>query len=123
MRDKKTVIIGASTNPSRYAYLAAERLHNNQIPFVLIGIKKGLVFGQEIQDIRARPHIEQVHTVTLYLSPANQTDWLEYILSLKPQRIVFNPGTENQQFIAMAEAQNIECLQACTLVMIGAGNY
>lgn len=120
---KKTVIIGATTNPGRYAYLAANMLaqHNHEI--VPLGIKKGTVAGYEIEDIRARPSIENVHTVTLYIGPQRQPEWYEYILSLKPKRIIFNPGTENETFEKLAEEEGVEALEACTLVMLRSNQF
>lgn len=123
MSTKKTVIIGATTNPSRYAYLAAERLSNNGHPIIPVGIKKGEVFGQSILDLNDQPEIADVHTVTLYINPKNQQPWEDYILDLKPKRIIFNPGTENPDFSERAAAVGIETLDACTLVMLSAQNY
>lgn len=120
---KKTVIIGATPNPSRYAFLAAERLKNYGYEFIPIGIKKGEVYGEEILNLRDKPKIEDVDTVTLYLGPQNQPEWYEYILGLNPKRIIFNPGTENYEFEEKARMQGIDVLEACTLVMLGVGNY
>ena len=120
---KKTVIIGASTNPSRFAYLAAERLHEHGVEFVLVGIKKGNVLGQEILDLRAQPKISDVDTITLYINPTNQREWYDYFLKLKPKRVIFNPGTENPELEKLLEEKNIEALEACTLVMLGSGQY
>jgi predicted CoA-binding protein len=120
---KKTVIIGATSNPARYAYAAAKMLSQRSIPFVPVGIKKGQVFGEEIRDLREKPHIEDVHTVTLYLGPHNQGEWYDYILSLKPERIIFNPGTHNPKLITLAQKQNVEVLPACTLVMLSTGQF
>ena len=120
---KKTAIIGASTNPQRYAYIAAQRLTQANQEIVPLGIKKGEVFGNDILDIRDKPEIKDIHTVTMYLGPQNQTDWEEYILSLTPSRIIFNPGTENPKFAKRANDLGIETLNACTLVMLSVGNY
>lgn len=91
--------------------------------FVPLGIKKGEVFGQPIQDIYNRPAIPDVDTVTLYIGPQRQPEWYDYILSLRPKRIVFNPGTENPTLEQMAEEQGIEALEACTLVMLRTNQY
>lgn len=120
---KKTVIIGATPNTSRYAYMAAERLTGAKEDFVPVGIKKGEVFGKEILPLRERPQINNVHTVTLYVGPRNQKEWYDYILSLKPKRIVFNPGTENEELEKLAKNQGIEVVEGCTLVMLGVGTY
>lgn len=120
---KKTVIIGATTNPGRYAYLAARMLDNYHHEFVPVGLKEGEVFGKEILDILEKPPVKDVDTVTLYIGPQRQPEYYQYILGMKPKRIIFNPGTENDEFIKMAEAQGVEALEACTLVMLRTGQY
>ena len=120
---KRTVILGATPNPTRYAYLAAERLTRANEEFIPVGIKKGEVFGKPILDLRKKPEVKDVHTVTLYLNPTNQQEWEEYILSLNPKRIIFNPGTENPSLIRKAQESGIEADLACTLVMLGSGVY
>lgn len=119
----KTAIIGATTNPGRYAYIAAQMLTDHGHEIVPIGIKKGEVFGEEIVDLRQKPHIENIHTITLYIGPQNQPEWYNYLLSLKPKRIIFNPGTENTEFYEKAQKEGIETIEACTLVMLRVGNY
>ena len=121
--NKKTVILGASTNPSRYAYMAAGMLQHNGTEIVPVGIKKGMIFGSEILDLRHKPIIADVDTVTLYIGPRHQPEWYEYILALKPRRVIFNPGTENEDFERMVEASGAEALEACTLVMLRTGQY
>lgn len=120
---KKTVIIGATPNPSRYAYFAAEMLHAYHHAFVPIGVKKGTLFNEPILDLTAKPRVEAVDTVTLYIGPQHQPEWYSYILNLAPKRIIFNPGTENPEFEKMAEAAGIETIEACTLVMLRTGQY
>jgi uncharacterized protein len=120
---KKTVIIGATTNPSRYAYLAASMLREYHHEMVLLGVKKGEVFEASILDIRQRPPVLDVDTITLYIGPQHQPEHYEYILSLKPKRVIFNPGTENPDFEKMIEATGAEVLEACTLVMLRSGQY
>jgi len=123
MKDKKTVIFGASPNQNRYAYMAAQMLHEQDIPFVPVSIKTGEVFGQEILDLNEKPAIDGVDTITMYISAKNQPEWYGYILSLKPKRIVFNPGTQNPELAAMAEENQIDAVSACTLVMLSSGQY
>jgi predicted CoA-binding protein len=120
---KKTVIVGASPNRARYAYLAAEMLLENGHDIVPLGIKKGHVHGKEILDIRNRPAIENVDTITLYIGPMRQPDWYEYLLSLKPSRIIFNPGTENQEFEKRAASEGVDVEEACTLVLLRSGQF
>ncbi len=121
--NKKTVIIGASPNPSRYAYRAAQMLTRYGHPIVPLSIKKGSVAGEEILDLRQKPEIPDVDTVTLYVGPQNQPEWYDYILSLSPRRVIFNPGTENGEFIQQVRQQGIEPVMGCTLVMLQAGTY
>lgn len=123
MSNKKTVVIGASPNPSRFAFVASKMLNDYSHEFVPVGIKKGEIAGQPILDLRNKPEIEDVDTVTLYLGPQNQPEWYDYILSLKPKRIIFNPGTENRELMNMAKDQDIEVDMACTLVMLRSGQY
>lgn len=87
-------------------------------PIVPIGIKRGEVFGEQILDIYQKPKVEDVDTITLYIGPQRQPQWYEYLLSLKPKRIIFNPGTENDEFEKMAEDAGIEVVEGCTLVML-----
>jgi len=121
MSKKKTVVLGASDNPSRYSYLAIQRLRSYDHPVVAIGRKKGMSGQQEI--ITDHPVMNDVDTVTLYLNPNNQKPYYDYILSLHPKRIIFNPGTENDELIEMAKAKGIQPLEACTLVMLSTGQY
>jgi predicted CoA-binding protein len=115
---KKTVIIGATTNPSRYAYLAAEMLQEYNQEFVPVSIKRGHVLGKEILDLRAKPLIENVDTITLYINPQHQKEWYDYFFKLNPKRVIFNPGTENPELEKRLEEKNIQALEACTLVLL-----
>ena len=120
---KKTVVLGASTNPGRYAYLATEMLAEYGYDVVPVGLRSGTVAGKDIIDIRTRPKIAGVDTVTLYIGPAHQDGLLEYILDLKPARVIFNPGTENLPLEQALEKEGIDVLEACTLVMLRSGQY
>ncbi len=120
---KKTVVIGATPNPSRYAYLAAHRLKNHGHEMIPVGIKKGEVAGEEILDLRTTPPIDNVDTVTMYIGPQNQPMWEDYILSLNPKRIIFNPGAENPSFSQKARNLGIETIDGCTLVMLSANTF
>lgn len=121
MAGKKTLVLGASTNPSRYSYLAMNRLSSHNHPVVAIGLREGKVGKVNIE--KGQPALEGVDTVTLYLNPANQKPYYDYILSLKPTRIIFNPGTENDELEQLARKNGIKSMEACTLVMLGTGQY
>lgn len=120
---KKTVILGATPNSSRYAYLAAQNLKAHKHEFVPVGIKKGDVFGQPIQSIYDKPAIKDVDTITMYVGAPRQEGWYDYLLSLKPKRIIFNPGSENPEFAQLAESKGVEVIEACTLVMLRTNQY
>ncbi len=120
-RSKKTVVLGASNNPSRYSYLAVRKLTNHGHDVVAIGKRKGKVGDIDINTDHMP--ITDVDTVTLYLNPANQREYFDYILNLKPKRIIFNPGTENQELINAAKEKGIQPMIACTLVMLSTGQY
>jgi uncharacterized protein len=118
---KKTLILGASPNPERYAYIAAQRLKKAGYEILPVGTKKGEIEGTPIEN--GTPQYKDVDTVTLYLNPDNQKPYYDYILLLKPKRIIFNPGTENWELVKLAKEQDIETEIACTLVMLSVGNY
>jgi len=119
---KKTVVIGASSNPSRYSNTAIHQLLGIEVPVVAIGSKNEMVGNIEI--LTGFPEIEDVHTVTMYVGPQNQPQYYDYILnSLKPQRIIFNPGTENKEFEELAIQNNIKVINHCTLIMISNGSF
>ncbi|MCC2599098.1 CoA-binding protein [Sphingobacterium sp. FBM7-1] len=118
---KKTLIVGASNNPARYAYLVANKLVRKGYPIVNVGRKKGKVAGVEIEDM-GDIHMD-IDTITLYVGPQNQAVYYDYILQTKPKRVIFNPGTENEVFKQQLEASGIEAVEACTLVMLNTEQY
>lgn len=118
---KKTLVIGASTDPSRYAYLAANRLVNYKHEIELLGIKEGEVAGNKIRTEKA--DLKDIDTVTMYISPKHQQEYFDYIANLKPRRVIFNPGTENPDFENFLSEKGIEPIEACTLVMLSTGQY
>ena len=120
-KQKKTLVLGASDNPARYSYLAIQRLRSHGHPVVGIGRKNTKVADVNID--KEKVSINELDTVTLYLNPTHQQEYYEYILSLKPKRIIFNPGTENAELVKLAKEQNIESLEACTLVLLSTGQY
>lgn len=121
MHSKKTVVIGASPNTSRYSNKAVRLLNSYNHEVVPIGIRKGKISNYDI--VLDRPVINDVDTVTLYVGPQNQPPYFDYILSLKPKRIIFNPGTENDKFAQLAMNNGIEVVENCTLVMLHSDLY
>jgi predicted CoA-binding protein len=118
---KKTVVLGASDSPMRYSFLAVRRLKSYDHPVVAIGKMKGSI--DDIQIITEHPLIDDVDTITLYLNPMHQKQYYDYILSLHPRRIIFNPGAENTELESLAKQNGIQPINACTLVMLSTGQY
>ena len=118
---KKTLVLGASQNPSRYSYLAINRLRQKGHPVVAIGRREGNV--SDVALIKDKITVNDIDTVTLYLNNKHQEEYHDYILSLKPKRIIFNPGAENPELEKLAEANGIETMEACTLVLLSTGQY
>jgi predicted CoA-binding protein len=123
INDKLTVLAGASTNPERYAYIAAMSLQGHGYEFIPIGIKNGQVAGKDILDIRQKPELPDIHTLTIYICPKNQEKYIAYFLSLSPKRIIFNPGAENRVLEEKANVLGIETVNGCTLVMLSIGAF
>lgn len=117
----KTLVVGASLNPERYAYRAIQQLVAAKHPVVAIGLKQGTVFGIPIEP--PFKLFQEIHTVTLYLGPKHQADYYDYILSLKPKRVLFNPGTENPHFSTFLQQHGIAWENACTLILLSTNQY
>ena len=117
----KTLVIGASEDRMRYANMAVHTLIRKDQEVVAIGKKEGMIYGIEIQ--KGYPPLTDIHTVTLYLNPMNQQKYYDYIISLNPKRVIFNPGTENPEFYELLHQNNIEFEEACTLVLLNTNNY
>ncbi|MEP7279485.1 MAG: CoA-binding protein [Bacteroidota bacterium] len=118
---KKTLVLGASGNPSRYSFLAISKLRKNGHPVIAIGRKTAKV--EDVDVVTDQKPLEAVDTVTLYLNARNQIEYYPYILSLKPKRIIFNPGAENDELASLARANNIQTMEACTLVLLSTGQF
>jgi predicted CoA-binding protein len=121
MKNKKTLVLGASTKPDRYAYKAVEMLVNNGHSVIAIGQNAGEVAGISIKTKNIP--LKNVNTVTLYLNPIRQKDYYNYIVSTQPKRVIFNPGTENPEFYQLLKLNNIKVEVACTLVLLTTNQY
>ncbi len=119
--NKKTIVLGATPDASRYAYLAANRLVGHGHNIINVGIKTGEVAGVPIE--KPETIHDDIDTITLYVGPQNQPPLYDYILNTHPKRIIFNPGTENSELRKMANEKGIETEYACTLVMLSVGDY
>lgn len=121
MEHHTTLVVGASPEPTRYSHMAATRLMANGHPVVLLGKRKGSIADEPIMD--HVPPGTTIHTITMYVAPAQQTGLVEELLALRPARIIFNPGTENSVFAEAALARGIEVVEGCTLVMLATGEF
>lgn len=121
MTPKKTLVLGASAKPEQYSNIAVRNLVSAGHPVEAIG-RDEFTIGSVIVKTNTSAYTD-IHTVTLYLNPARQKDYEAYILSLHPQRIIFNPGAENPSFAEKARQNGIEVLDACTLVMLSVGTF
>jgi len=121
MTKKTTLVLGASDNPSRYSFLAINKLRRFNHTVAALGRKQTLV--ADVQVSKEQQSFEDIDTVTLYLNPKHQEEYYDYILSLNPRRIIFNPGTENPVLEELARKNNIQPIHGCTLVMLSTGQY
>lgn len=117
----KTLVLGASSKQGRFSYLAIKSLVKNSVDVCAIGARIGEVDGVNI--ITEKTEFDNIHTVTLYLNPQNQESYIDYIIKLKPKRIIFNPGTENTVLLSTARENKIEVVFDCTLVMLNNGSF
>jgi len=120
--EKVTLVLGASSNPERFAYKAIISLQRRKIPIIAIGRRE-----TEVGNLKIRKGMladtGPVHTVTMYMNANHQKEYHDYILSLKPKRIIFNPGTSNRELAILAREQGIEVVEDCMLVMLRTGRF
>jgi predicted CoA-binding protein len=121
MEKKTTLVLGASDNPARYSYLAINKLRKYDHPVLAIGKKAVQVADVNVE--KQKKSFTDIDTVTLYLNPLHQQEYYDYIISLKPKRIIFNPGSENEELMGLAKKNNIQTMEACTLVLLSTGQY
>lgn len=119
--NRKTLVIGASLKPSRYSNIALNKLTDNNHETVAFGLREGEAYGVKI-DTELKDY-KDIDTVTLYLNAENQKEYYDYILSLQPKRVIFNPGTENPEFYKLLKENNIDFEAACTLVLLSTNQY
>lgn len=116
-----TLVVGASTNPSRYSHIATNMLVEHQHNVVALGLREGMI--GDIAITIDKSLIEKIDTVTLYIGPKHQGDYIDFLVELNPRRVIFNPGTENSAVEDLLQKQGISVVRACTLVMLRTGQY
>ena len=119
---KTTLIIGASTNEERYSYKAFYKLRAADHSVYALGFREGMLEDTSIHT-EHQDSWNDIDTITLYLGPARQESYYDYLLTLKPKRIIFNPGTENEGFEKRLGDAGIETEQSCTLVLLATNQY
>lgn len=122
------MVLGASLKPDRYSHRAVIRLNSHNHPVIAVGLREGKIGDIEVITFdtalaKADALKENLETITLYLNPRRQEHYYNLILSLKPKRVIFNPGTENPELYALLNENNITSEVACTLVLLGTGQY
>ena len=118
---KTALVLGASIKPERYANKAIIMLRDHGYPVKAIARRDGTV--RDVNFDTTLVEYENIDTITMYLGEKNQQEYEDYILSLKPNRIIFNPGAENAELYKRAKDHGIEVVNACTLVMLSTGQY
>jgi len=118
---KKTLVLGASLKPERVSNQAIKKLVKHKHEVLAVGRNSGFVDGIEI--LTNAKIFDDIDTVTIYLSEKNQEGLFKYFKELKPKRVIFNPGAENPILCSQLQRHEIECLEACTLVMLSVGSY
>jgi predicted CoA-binding protein len=118
---KRTLVIGASLKDDRFSNMCVKTLVTGHFPVIAIGLREGMI--DEIPVYTGFPELNNIHTVTLYLGPENQKKWYDYVLNLNPKRVIFNPGTENEEFKNLLLNAGIEVIEDCTIVKVQGGRY
>jgi len=118
---KKTLVLGASTNPERFSFMAVRKLKYGGFPVVAVGLREGEIMGVRIE--KPFPKFENIHTVTIYIGTKNLAAYYDYILGLKPERVIFNPGTESPEFADTLSLAGIEVVHGCTLIMVSNNTF
>lgn len=119
--EKSTLVLGASENTGRYSNMAIRKLRGRKIETFAIGARNGNVLDVDIETKKLS--YKNINTVSLYLNPTRQKEYYKYILELKPRRVIFNPGTENNEFVELLISNGIETEEACTLVLLNTNQY
>jgi uncharacterized protein len=120
---KKIIVVGASDNPERYSYKAIKMLQAKG--YTPIPVHPKLT---EIESLKVYPSLESLpkeefDTITLYINPEISSSLAEEIIKINPHRVIFNPGSENAELEKVLSVNEIETLEACTLVMLSTEQF
>lgn len=119
--NKTTLVLGASLKEMRFSHICVKTLVSGHLPVFAFGLREGMIGSIPVQT--GFPELKNIQTVTLYLGPQNQKPWYNYILKMNPERVVFNPGTENMEFENLLTDAGIEVIEDCTIMMIQSGRF
>lgn len=117
----KTLVIGASLNEERYSNKAIKMLREYEHQVVAYGLKEGVV--EDVNILKDWKNYTDIDTITLYLNPKRQVELYDDIVNLNPRRVIFNPGTENKEFVKLLSTHHIISEEACTLVLLRTNQY
>jgi uncharacterized protein len=121
VQNKRTMVIGASLKSWRYSHMAIHALRKHGHEVVAIGLREGVV--ADVPVIKDHPDLTDIHTVSMYVGKERQAGYFDYLLSIRPQRVIFNPGAENDDLEGILNNRGIEVLTACTLVMLSTNQF
>lgn len=117
----KVLVLGGSSNPYRYSFMAINDLLDNGHDVFAVGKREDKV--RSVNITKELPVDEDIHTATVYLSAKNQLEYYDYLTSGKFRRVIFNPGSENQELMTLLKDLGVEVLSACTLVMLRTNQF
>lgn len=117
---KNVLVLGASENTRRYSHNTVKLLLKKGYNPIAIGRKEG-----QIGETKICTEIEEneIDTVSVYVNPENQKSYYDQIVNLNPRRVIFNPGSENDEFVKILKANNIEHMYFCTSILLNTGNF
>lgn len=121
-KSQRVAILGASDDPDRYSFKAFEMLKEHGHTPVPVSPKL-----KSLQDIPVVAHLSEIQgpidTLTMYVNPQVSTALKKEILAVRPNRIIFNPGSENPELASELEKVGTQVVVACTLVMLRTGQF
>lgn len=120
---KPTLVMGTSLKDWRISYMAVRMLRQAGYEVFCFGAEEGFVHGVPVRNEIAKLKTPGLHTVTLYMNAGVQAIFHDFILQTNPQRLIFNPGAENPDLQRLAHDAGIQCVNACTLVMLSQGQF
>ena len=117
----KMLVLGAAANHDRYSHKAVKSLIRHGFEVVAVGFRSGFINDVEI--LTGLPEINDVDTVLLYMGEKRQKEYYDYLITLKPRRVIFNPGTKNPELKKILKKKGIETVEDCALIMLNSRSF